>query len=145
MVLSKPINTNRPHQISHTYISDIVLNFHSLRTGNLVPRVLRLFGQRVGARRDSGDFENSNLATNRWPKSLRTLGRRLAHRRMREDDALACLPSSRSVLFFASCVFSMQARSVRLFTQTLRNVFHFRSHRGLYTTTTTPHSCLDRV
>ena len=37
---------------------------------NLVPRVLRLFGQRLVARRDSGEL----LATNRWPKSLRTCG-----------------------------------------------------------------------
>ena len=77
---------------------------------NLVPRVLRLSGQWVGARRDSGELEfyycrisavkewkllrslyraaikkisiflnspESLLATNRWPKSLRTLGTRL--------------------------------------------------------------------
>ena len=77
---------------------------------NLVPRVLRLSGQWVGSRRDSGVLEfyyrrisavkqwkllrnlysaanqkiqifsnslESFLATNRWPKSLRTLGTRL--------------------------------------------------------------------
>ena len=68
---------------------------------NLVARVLRLFGQQLVARRDSGELEfyyhrisavkqykavygaanqkifripQSLLSTNRWPKSLRTLG-----------------------------------------------------------------------
>ena len=70
-----------------------------LKFPNLVPRVLRLFGQPMGARRDFGGLEfylifligcpvtacivlpqkscgtlESLLATNRWPKSLRTLG-----------------------------------------------------------------------
>ena len=82
------------------------------KTTNLVPRVLRLFGQRLVTRRDSGEFEkvffgiacsvtsriilpqksscqqNSNtrespLATNPRPKSVRTLGTRLASRRYR--------------------------------------------------------------
>ena len=69
---------------------------------NLVPRVFRLFGQWLVARRDSGELEfylnligcsvttyivlpqkspqrslGSLLATNRWPKILRTLGTRL--------------------------------------------------------------------
>ena len=73
---------------------------------NLVARVFRLFGQRLVAGRDSGEFKKklnfligcfltgcivllqkscsnkipvpqSLLATNRWPKSLRTLGIRL--------------------------------------------------------------------
>ena len=73
---------------------------------NLAPRVLRLFGQGLDARRDSGVLEfyyrrisavkqwkplreanqkikffsnspESLLATNRWPKSLKTLGTRL--------------------------------------------------------------------
>ena len=72
---------------------------------NLVPRVLTLFGQRLVARRDSGEFKKFNfligcpimasfvlpqkscgnkipvpeslLVTNRWSKRLRTLGMRL--------------------------------------------------------------------
>ena len=71
---------------------------------NLVPRVLRLFGQRLVTRRDSGELEfyyrrisavmqavtrkpiktfnfsnspESFLATNRWSKNLGTLGTRL--------------------------------------------------------------------
>ena len=93
-------------KISLSTVSTTVLRIQ--RFSNLVPRVSSLFGQRVGARRDSGDFENikifwlaaplrlplfyrrnpavpaeilqfpSLLATNRWPKSLSTLGTRLA-------------------------------------------------------------------
>ena len=73
---------------------------------NLVPRVFRLFGQRLVPRRDSGELEfyyrrisavkqckplrssqskhlnkssspESTLATNCWPKTLRTLGTRV--------------------------------------------------------------------
>ena len=56
------------HTSFHLVIHEFTANSTPLTlVANLVPRVLRLFGQRVGA----------NLATNRWSKSLRTLGRRL--------------------------------------------------------------------
>ena len=85
---------NRPYPWKICIHVEILSTFCKLT--NLVPRVLRLFGQRVGARRDSGwlphdslhcltadscgnkiPVPQSLLATNCWPKSLRTLGMRL--------------------------------------------------------------------
>ena len=59
--------------------------FFFFEFSNLVPRVFRLFSQRGKKPEDSGyeivyeiaNSPESLLATNRWPKSLRTLGARL--------------------------------------------------------------------
>ena len=66
------VSTTKPFAPGLFIVFIIFLNISIL---NLVPRVLRLFDQRLVARRDS-DLQFL-LATNRWSKILRTLGTRL--------------------------------------------------------------------
>ena len=103
IVRAVPINERMHQCVTSTFK---VTKHRSRLNCNLLPRVLRLFGQRVGARRDSGELEyiyfcgktmqavtgqpnkklkqnststESLLAPTRRPKSLRILGTRLPH------------------------------------------------------------------